>query len=66
MQPLLRPVIAAIKKWAKPLGWNTPALQKGRANKGKGVTFSSYAFVMMTIGWLQVSETFSSSSNLII
>jgi DNA polymerase sigma len=48
---ILRPMLRIIKMWAKPLGLNTP----GRSEKGKSVTFSSYAFALMTISFLQVT-----------
>ena len=46
--PIVRPMIMYIKKWAKPLGLNSPS------SLGQPVTFSSYALVLMTIGLLQV------------
>jgi DNA polymerase sigma len=49
ISPHLRSLLVAIKTWAKPLGLNNPS--------GKGLStlsFSSYAFALMTIGFLQV------------
>jgi DNA polymerase sigma len=48
--PVLRPMVAFIKRWAKPLGLNSPSTAKGAP------TFSSYAFMLMTIAYLQVSN----------
>lgn len=48
--PVLRPMIYLVKKWADRLGMNSPAVGKGP------VTFSSYALTLMIIGYLQVSE----------
>ncbi|ESK88683.1 poly polymerase cid13 [Moniliophthora roreri MCA 2997] len=45
--PLLRPMLAFIKLWAKPLGLNDPA------QDGSIVTFSSYHYALMTIALLQ-------------
>lgn len=47
--PILRPMVAFIKRWAKPLGLNSPSI------KGGPQTFSSYALMLMTISYLQVS-----------
>lgn len=47
--PLLRPMVAYLKCWAKPLGLNNPS-----SADGKPVTFSSYALMLMTISFLQV------------
>ncbi|KAJ3893064.1 hypothetical protein GG344DRAFT_64050 [Lentinula edodes] len=47
IQPLLRPMLAFIKSWASPLGLNKPGIVDGPP------TFSSYAFVLMTIAFLQ-------------
>ncbi|KAJ3788145.1 hypothetical protein GGU10DRAFT_347102 [Lentinula aff. detonsa] len=47
IQPLLRPMLAFIKAWAKPLGLNKPGTQDGPP------TFSSYALTLMTIAFLQ-------------
>lgn len=47
MLPILRPLLHIIKRWAKPLGLNSPSTAEGS-------TFSSYALTLMTIGWLQV------------
>ena len=44
--PMLRPLLLAIKRWARPLGYNSPA--------SAPVTFSSYTLAIMTIGLLQV------------
>ncbi|RDB26847.1 Poly(A) RNA polymerase cid11 [Hypsizygus marmoreus] len=49
ISPLLRPMLAIIKLWAKPLGLNDP----NPARRGP-ITFSSYAFALMTIGFLQM------------
>ncbi|KIK93108.1 hypothetical protein PAXRUDRAFT_829328 [Paxillus rubicundulus Ve08.2h10] len=46
--PGLRSVIAAIKLWARPLGFNSP----GREHK-RSPTLSTYALALMTLGWLQ-------------
>ncbi|KAJ3820248.1 hypothetical protein F5880DRAFT_986033 [Lentinula raphanica] len=46
-QPLLRPMLAFIKSWAKPRGLNKPGISDGPP------TFSSYAFAVMTIAYLQ-------------
>lgn len=46
--PILRPLLLAIKRWARPLGYNNPA---GAA--GKPISFSSYTLTIMTIGLLQ-------------
>ncbi|KAJ3756139.1 hypothetical protein EV360DRAFT_48491, partial [Lentinula raphanica] len=51
-QPLLRPMLAFIKSWAKPRGLNKPGISDGPP------TFSSYAFAVMTIAYLQVSPIF--------
>lgn len=47
--PVLRPLLLAIKRWARPLGYNSPA-----GAPGQPVTFSSYTLAVMTIGLLQV------------
>ncbi|KAJ4485383.1 hypothetical protein J3R30DRAFT_1348710 [Lentinula aciculospora] len=47
IQPILRPMLGFIKCWAKPLGLNKPGIQDGPP------TFSSYAFALMTIAFLQ-------------
>ena len=50
LSPLLRPMMLAIKKWAKSIGLNSPS--------GYGpVTFSSYSLTLMTIGFLQVGQS---------
>lgn len=46
--PVLRPLLLAIKRWARPLGYNSPA-----GAPGEPITFSSYALAIMTIGLLQ-------------
>ncbi|KAH9026816.1 hypothetical protein EDB85DRAFT_1978024 [Lactarius pseudohatsudake] len=46
--PVLRPLLLLIKRWARPLGYNSPA-----GAPGEPITFSSYAFAIMTIGLLQ-------------
>ncbi|KAJ7489439.1 hypothetical protein FB451DRAFT_1224914 [Mycena latifolia] len=48
LNPILVNMIMYIKAWAKPLGLNSPTIRRGMP-----VTFSSYALVMMTIGFLQ-------------
>jgi DNA polymerase sigma len=48
---LVRPMIMAIKRWAKSHGMNDPSGQYGP------VTFSSYALVLMVIGFLQASAS---------
>lgn len=52
--PFLRPMLAFIKSWAKPLGYNNPS------GPLPARTFSSYAFALMTIATLQVYTIFSS------
>ncbi|KAJ4480345.1 hypothetical protein C8R41DRAFT_495763 [Lentinula lateritia] len=47
IQPLLQPMLAFIKSWASPLGLNKPGIVDGPP------TFSSYAFALMTIAFLQ-------------
>jgi DNA polymerase sigma len=47
--PVLRPLLLAIKRWARPLGYNNPA-----GALGVPMTFSSYTLTIMTIGLLQV------------
>ncbi|KAJ7853540.1 hypothetical protein B0H14DRAFT_783785 [Mycena olivaceomarginata] len=49
LNPVLVPMIQYVKLWAKPLGLNSPS----RNQLNKPMTFSSYALVMMTIGFLQ-------------
>ncbi|KAI9454200.1 hypothetical protein F5148DRAFT_444371 [Russula earlei] len=46
--PVLRPLLLAIKRWARPLGYNSPT-----GALGTPVTFSSYTLSIMTIGLLQ-------------
>jgi hypothetical protein len=46
--PGLRYLASAIKQWARPRALNQPSASEGLR------TFSSYALVLMTIGWLQV------------
>lgn len=46
--PGLRMLMAVIKLWTLPLGLNNPS------GCGRKVTFSTYALVLMTLGWLQV------------
>ncbi|KAK7050439.1 hypothetical protein R3P38DRAFT_2686481 [Favolaschia claudopus] len=56
LNPVLRPMIQYIKQWAKPLGLNRSSFNlKHPSNNflAKPITFSSYALVMMTIGFLQ-------------
>jgi DNA polymerase sigma len=53
ISPHLRFLIASVKAWAKPLGLNNPSNNRRRGFVS--VTFSSYAFALMTIGFLQVS-----------
>lgn len=55
LSTVLRPMMKLIKLWAKPLGLNSPSRQNAM------VTFSSYAFALMTIAFLQVC-IFTSSS----
>lgn len=52
LNPALVDMIVYIKQWAKPLGLNSPSSRK----KGP-ITFSSYALVMMSIGFLQVAHS---------
>jgi DNA polymerase sigma len=49
LAPVLKPLIFAIKAWARPRGYNDPS---GRAGK---ITFSSYTLTLMTIALFQVS-----------
>ncbi|KAF7979337.1 hypothetical protein HWV62_42757 [Athelia sp. TMB] len=46
--PLLRPLVAYLKRWARLHELNSPA-----GGLGTGPTFSSYALVLMTIAFLQ-------------
>lgn len=48
VSPILRPMIKAIKRWAKPLGLNNPSGQGGG-----GMTFNSYTLTVMTVAFLQ-------------
>lgn len=48
ISPILRPMIKAIKRWAKPLGLNNPSGQGGG-----GMTFNSYTLTVMTVAFLQ-------------
>ena len=48
ISPVLRPMLFSIKEWAKPLRLNCPSTPHVT------VSFSSYAFALMTIGFLQV------------
>ena len=52
--PFLRPLLYRIKKWAKPLGLNSPS-----PVRGSSASFSSYAFALMTISFLQVRHSLS-------
>ena len=47
--PVLRPLLLVIKRWARPLGYNSPA-----GAPGEPITFSSYTLAIMTITLLQV------------
>ncbi|KAF8154671.1 hypothetical protein B0H34DRAFT_532452 [Crassisporium funariophilum] len=47
ISPVLRPMLFSIKNWAKPLHLNDPSPQN------RAASFSSYAFALMTIGYLQ-------------
>jgi DNA polymerase sigma len=47
--PFVRPLLYSIKEWAKPLGLNSPS-----PPRGDPASFSSYAFALMTISFLQV------------
>ncbi|KAF8880500.1 hypothetical protein BD779DRAFT_1548558 [Infundibulicybe gibba] len=47
IQPLLRPLLRRVKAWARPLGLNSPSTY------GEPATFSSYALVLMSIGFMQ-------------
>ncbi|KAJ6567718.1 hypothetical protein DFH09DRAFT_918693 [Mycena vulgaris] len=53
LNPVLTDMLKYIKKWAKPLGLNSPS-----ADKKGPITFSSYALVMMTIGFLQAGSSY--------
>ncbi|EGN94374.1 hypothetical protein SERLA73DRAFT_188220 [Serpula lacrymans var. lacrymans S7.3] len=46
--PVLRPMLGYVKRWAKPLGLNHPSTGQGPP------TFSTYAFALMVIGYLQM------------
>ena len=48
LAPVLRPLLVALKHWAKPLGLNNPS------GRGAAASFSSYALTLMTIAFLQV------------
>ena len=50
LSPHLTGLLIAIKEWAKPRGLNTPSPNKPREK----VTFSSYTFALMAVGFLQV------------
>lgn len=50
LSPHLPRLMLAIKRWSRPIGLNNPSPSKRLA-----ITFSSYAFALMTIGFLQVS-----------
>ena len=59
--PFVRPLLYRIKKWAKPLGLNSPS-PAARSS----ATFSSYALTLMTISFLQVrSFRYSCDSSLL-
>lgn len=45
---VLRPLLFSIKEWAKPRGLNSPSVDR------ESPSFSSYAFALMTITFLQV------------
>ncbi|KAI0916239.1 hypothetical protein AcV5_003234 [Taiwanofungus camphoratus] len=49
LEPVLRPLLVAIKAWAKPLGLNDPSGSKGFP------TFSSYALTIMAIALFQTT-----------
>jgi DNA polymerase sigma len=48
--PHLSGLLLAIKRWSRPLGLNNPS----RDVLGAPISFSSYAFALMTVGFLQV------------
>ncbi|XP_006456115.1 hypothetical protein AGABI2DRAFT_195358 [Agaricus bisporus var. bisporus H97] len=48
LSPHLPRLMLAIKRWSRPIGLNNPSPSKRLA-----ITFSSYAFALMTIGFLQ-------------
>lgn len=48
LSPLIEPMLYFIKLWAKSHGLNSPSLG------GKNRSLSSYAYALMTIGYLQV------------
>ncbi|CCM04354.1 uncharacterized protein FIBRA_06526 [Fibroporia radiculosa] len=50
LAPVLPTMLFALKSWARPLGLNDPSGSQLR----RGVTFSSYALALMTIGRLQM------------
>ncbi|TFY54556.1 hypothetical protein EVG20_g9655 [Dentipellis fragilis] len=48
LHPVVRPIVRALKRWARPLGLNDPGAAQGAAS------FSSYALVLMVVGRLQM------------
>lgn len=56
ISPRLRPMIRALKRWAKPLQLNNPS---GRGRGSGGTTFSSYTLAVMTVAHFQVSDSCS-------
>ncbi|KXN88687.1 hypothetical protein AN958_06231 [Leucoagaricus sp. SymC.cos] len=48
LSPHLRPMLLQIKSWSRPLNLNSPS-----PTKGQQTSFSSYAFALMTIAFLQ-------------
>lgn len=53
ISPRLRPMIRALKRWAKPLQLNNPS---GRGRGSGGTTFSSYTLAVMTVAHFQSLE----------
>jgi hypothetical protein len=53
LAPVLRPLVAVLKLWARELGLNDPAGQPPRGGVRRPATFSSYALTLMAVGWLQ-------------
>lgn len=48
--PHLPELLLAIKRWSRPIGLNSPSPKTARTP----VSFSSYAYALMTVGFLQV------------
>ncbi|PFH51657.1 hypothetical protein AMATHDRAFT_58801 [Amanita thiersii Skay4041] len=50
LHPLLQPMVALVKLWAKPLGLNNPS------KPNTTTTFNSYALALMIIGFMQMKQ----------